>query len=115
MRTSTTQWADFPAYVEALRSRLPERFSGRIVVTEFGGPHQVAERHLTDVEHARMLERYIGAIDQLDVAFALHFRLVPSPDALHDRSGLIRRGFFGPVILPAYDVFRRINQPGAAE
>jgi hypothetical protein len=109
------QWEDFPAYVEALRSRLPEDFSGRVVVTEFGGPHPVAERHLSDAEHARMLERYIRAIDGLDVAFALHFRLVRSSGALHDRSGLMRPGPFGVGPLPAYDVFRRINAPGAGD
>lgn len=109
------QWEDFAAYVEALRSRLPDAFAGRVVVTEFGGPHPVAERHLSDAEHARMLERYIRAIDRLDVAFALHFRLVRSPAALHDRSGLMRVGLFGVVQLPAYDVFRRIHQPGTAD
>lgn len=109
------QWGDFPAYVEALRSRLPEGFSGRIVVTEFGGPHPVAERHVSDAEHGRMLERYMQAIDALDVAFALHFRLVRSPEALHDRSGLMRGGLFGPVALPTYEVFRRRNDAGGGE
>lgn len=109
------QWADFPAYVEALRSRLPKAFEGSIVVTEFGGPHPVVERHLSDAEHAQMLERYVQVIDMLDVAFALHFRLVRSPDALHDRSGLMREGHFGPVAVPAYDVFRRLNDAGARE
>lgn len=107
------QWEDFAAYVEALRSRLPASFSGRIVVTEFGGPHPVAERHLSDTEHARMVERYIAAIDPLDIAFALHFRLVRSPDALHDRSGLMRAVLGDPVPLPAYEVFGRINNPAA--
>ena len=105
------QWEDFEAYVEALRSRLPASFSGRIVVTEFGGPHPVAERHLSDTEHARMVERYIATIDPLDIAFALHFRLVRSPDALHDRSGLMRAGLGDPAPLPAYEVFGRINNP----
>ena len=109
------QWEDFAAYVEALRSRLPATFAGRIVVTEFGGPHPVAERHLSDAEHARMLERYVRTIDRLDVAFALHFRLVRSPAALHDRSGLLRAGLFGPVRLPAYEVFRRLVAPGARD
>ena len=109
------RWQDFPAYVEALRSRLPEGFAGRVVVTEFGGPHPVAERHLSDAEHAHRLERYMRAIEGLDVAFALHFRLVRSPAALHDRSGLMRAGFFGVVQLPAYDVFRRIHAPGAGD
>ena len=105
------QWEDFAAYVEALRSRLPASFSGRIVVTEFGGPHPVAERHLSNTEHARMVERYIAAIDPLDVAFALHFRLVRSRTAVHHRSGLMRRGLGDPVPLPAYEVFGRMNNP----
>lgn len=105
------QWEDFEAYVEALRSRLPDSFSPPIVVTEFGGPHPVAERHLSNVEHARMVENYISAIDPLDVAFALHFRLVRSPSALHNRSGLMRPGLCGPAPLPAYEVFGRINNP----
>ena len=107
------QWEDFGAYVEALRSRLPASFSGRIVVTEFGGPHPVAERQLSDTQHARMVERYIAAIDPLDIAFALHFRLVRSPDALHDRSGFMRAGLGDAVPLPAYEVFGRINNPAA--
>ncbi|MCA1754857.1 MAG: hypothetical protein LC641_09225 [Spirochaeta sp.] len=107
------QWDDFGAYVEALRARLPGSFSGRIVVTEFGGPHPVAERHLRNTEHARMVERYIAAIDPLDIAFALHFRLVRSPNALHDRSGLLRQTFGALVALPAYEVFGRINNPAS--
>lgn len=85
------------------------------MVTELGGPHPVAERHLSDAEHARMLVRYVRAIDGLDVAFALHFRLVRSSGALHDRSGLMRPGLFGVVPLPAYEAFRRINAPGASD
>lgn len=107
------QYEDFAEYVEALRSRLPESFTGRVVVTEFGGPHPVRERGLSDGEHAEMVERYIEAIDPLDVEFALHFRLVRSKSAVHDRSGLMRRGLFGPVPLPAFEVFGRINAPDA--
>lgn len=57
---------------------------------------------------------YIRALDQLDLEFALHFHLVRSPESLHDRSGLMRPGIFGPRELPAYEVFGRINNPGAA-
>ena len=60
-----------------------------------------------------MVERYTAAINPLDVAFALHFKLVRSPDALHDRIRLMFAGLGDPVPLPAYEVFGRINN-GAA-
>ncbi|MFP4511282.1 MAG: beta-galactosidase [Spirochaetaceae bacterium] len=107
------QYEDWPAYYEALQNRVPVSFAGEYIVTEFGGPHPVAERNLSELERAQRLESYIRAVDSLpDIPLALHFRLVRNPEANHSESGLMERRFFGVRKLPAYDVFRQIVNPG---
>lgn len=103
------QYEDWSAYFAALRERVPASFSGEYIVTEFGGPHPVAEKRLSDDEHAERVEAYIRAVDQLpELGLALHFRLVRSPDATHSESGLMEQGLFRVRKLPAYEVFRAV-------
>jgi hypothetical protein len=106
------QYADWSAYFTALKRRVPDWFDGKYVVTEFGGPHPVAEKNLGDDCHAERVEAYIRSVDALpEIELALHFRLVQSPDALHSESGLMRRRLFQVRTLPAYEVFRAIVNP----
>ena len=106
------QYTDWSAYFSALKRRVPDEFDGEYVVTEFGGPHPVAEKNLSDDRHAERVEAYIRTVDALpEIELALHFRLVRSPNALHSESGLMRRGLFQVRTLPAYEVFRAIVNP----
>ncbi len=91
---------------DAVISRLREGFKGRIVSTEFGGPHPFREKRLSDEEHAQRTSAYIEGVRSLDLAMALHFRLVRTGQPLHADSGLVKKGLLGYRKLPAYDIFK---------
>ncbi len=116
LASSAYDWVDVHMYdqpelwsagVDAVVSRLREDFNGRVVCTEFGGPHPFRETHLSDNEHADRMSAYLEAVQKLDLAMALHFRLVQTGQPLHADSGLVVKGLFGYRKLPAYEIFKQ--------
>ena len=113
---SAYDWVDVHLYdqpelwiagIDAVVSRIRQGFNGKIVCTEFGGPHPYQEKGLSDAEHAERLTDYLKTINSLDLAYALHFRLVRTGQPLHADSGLVRKNLIGYSSLPAYDIFKQ--------
>jgi hypothetical protein len=88
---------------------IEETFISRVETVLASDAYDWLDVHLYD--QPELWDEYYQAVDGLDLAFALHFRLVQSGSALHHRSGLMKRRIIGIRELPAYYVFGRINNP----
>ena len=94
-------WA---AYVEVAKALVKKP----IVVSEFGGPHQLVERY-TDAYHAECVGRYMETLSAIGVQEAYYFKLVESNSAQkhHVKSSLLDRN---GKVKPAYAVFRGFSR-----
>ncbi len=92
-------WHHYIAAIKALKPQTP------IVVLEFGGPNTQWVEY-SDALHKTELLNYIKALDQLDIAYALYFRLIENSADNHEKSGLLNEQLEKK---PAYYLFQRIT------
>ncbi|MFW0871288.1 MAG: hypothetical protein ACKKL4_02445 [Patescibacteria group bacterium] len=96
------QWS---AYMDLAESEI----NVPILVSEFGGPHPVADPQSEEFR-VEVLPKYMEAIDALGISEAYYFKLVEGGDiTIHD-SSLYRLDGNTPVKRPVYDVFKKYSR-----
>lgn len=76
--------ANWQSYLNSIKSLLP---NAPVISTEFGGPNEKWV-HYSDQLHDAELKKYMSTLNQLDIEYALYFKLVDESDANHAKSGL---------------------------
>ena len=93
-------WKYYLASIKSIKAGIP------VIVSEFGGPNTKWINY-SDSLHEKELVRYIKALDNMNIKYALYFELVESRYANHEKSGLINKQLKNK---PGYYKFKKITE-----